>query len=540
MSEAPATGSRSGCALFLGVVLIAAGVLFLAQNLFAFSLLPVLRRSFLLFVDYWPLLLVLWGAFKVYQRFAAPERARVGGFEILLLVFLLLVGLSVSFARHVAEQVTGGTIEDLIEVPGWSLAGPDFQRFAEEARFELGDATGLTLVNPGGRVSVRGVEGAAIEVRLTKRVRHRSESEASAIAEKIELAFTTEGSSARLAVVVPSRKQERWSSIECDLEVLVPRTASVGIENRHGPVSVADMLSPVRIETAQDGIEAENLKAGLEARTRHGDIRVRGVAGSVSLFNRGGAIAAEDVEGDLRAETHHGRILAEDVTGAATLETQHAPVRASRIGGELRAKTEHDEISVETAGANVIVANQHGSVFVRDVAGDLSVTAESSPVQARQVKGNVSIDNHDEAVTVVGVGGMVRVRSPMSPVTVEEAKGPIEVESSYDDVRIADFGSSLTIRSTHADVSVGTADLGGNVSVRTSYGDVELRIPASASLKLAATTKDGELHSNLPALDPQESRSGSERSWTAALGSETYTVSIETSYGDVNLVPEAS
>ncbi|HEY7821015.1 MAG TPA: hypothetical protein VIG29_22515, partial [Vicinamibacteria bacterium] len=60
------SGSRSGCALVLGVLLIAAGVLFLAQNLFAYPLLPLLRQGFLLFADYWPLLLVLWGAIKVY------------------------------------------------------------------------------------------------------------------------------------------------------------------------------------------------------------------------------------------------------------------------------------------------------------------------------------------------------------------------------------------------------------------------------------------------------------------------------------------
>ena len=82
--------SRSGCALLLGVLLILSGVLFLAQNLFAVSLLPIFRQALLFFIDYWPALLVLWGASKIYQRFAHPARARVGAFEIVLLIFVVL------------------------------------------------------------------------------------------------------------------------------------------------------------------------------------------------------------------------------------------------------------------------------------------------------------------------------------------------------------------------------------------------------------------------------------------------------------------
>jgi len=82
MSEAGAplegSGGRSGCALLLGILLIGTGVSFLAQNLYDYPLLPLLRRAVVLFADYWPLLLVLWGVVKVYQRFAQPSRTRVG------------------------------------------------------------------------------------------------------------------------------------------------------------------------------------------------------------------------------------------------------------------------------------------------------------------------------------------------------------------------------------------------------------------------------------------------------------------------------
>ncbi len=528
------SGGRSGCALILGFLLIATGVLFLAQNLYDYPLLPLIRRGVILLADYWPLLLVAWGVFKVYQRFARPHEARVSAFEIVLLILLVVTGLSFSAARRIAERVSGEKWEDLVGFSNLSMVGAPIHRFPGEARFELGGADEVVIVNPGGRVNVRGTEGTDLEVQITKRIRHMSETEASAIASAVELDFDAGGPSARLAIVLP----EGRSPVECDLDVRLPKRLSVTIENRRGRVSAFDIEGPVRIETAHDGIEAENLTGGLEATTQHGEIRVIGIAGTVDLINSGGAIVAEDVAGDLRAETSHGRILAEDVTGNASLKNQHAVIQASRIGGELRVEAQHTELSVETAGASVAIANRHGSIFVRGVRGTLTIEASNTPIQARDVSGDVKITDSDEAVTLVGVKGSARVTSPLSPVTAEEIEGPLEIESSHDHVRVSEFGSTLRVRSTHAEVSVRTARLEGEVSLQTTYGDVELRVPAGASLRFEGRARDGELRSNLPGLDIREQRVEGRRAWTGSLGSSTHAVTVETSYGDILLEPE--
>jgi hypothetical protein len=542
MSEvaSPNEGSpgRSGCALVLGVLLIATGVLFLAQNLFDYRLLPLLRQGVVLFADYWPVLLVLWGVAKVYQRFAQPSRARVGVFEILVLALIVTCGLGIVAARRVLEEVSGEKLEDIVGLGTVSLVGAPVHRFPGETRFELGGAGEVAIVNPGGAVSVQGGEGTGIEVRFTKRVHHVSETDASAVADGVELDFDASGPVAHLTVVLPEGPRGR-GRVECDLDVRVPKSVSVSIENRRGRVSAFDIEGPVRIETAHDGIEAGNLTGGLKATTRHGEIRVTGLSGTVELVNRGGSIVAEDVDGDLRAETSHGQLVAEDVTGKAALENRHARIQASRIGGEVRVTAQHAEVSIESAGS-AAVANSHGSIFVRDVQGDLSVDATNAPIQARNISGNVEIDDRDEAVTLVGVRGSARVRSPLSQVTVEEVEGAVEIESSNEDVRVAAFGSSLSVRSTHAEVSASTGRLAGSVSLQTTYGDVELRLPADASLRFEGRADDGELHSNVPGLEVLEDHRGAGRTWTGALGSSTHAVTVETSYGDIHLEPVES
>ncbi len=531
-TERPAEG-RGGCALVLGMLLIATGVLLLAHNLFDYSLLPLLRKGVVLFAVYWPLLLVAWGAFKVFQRFAQPARARVGALEIVLLVFFVLFGLSLTAARKVLEDVSGQKLEDLVGFSTSTLIGAPAHRFASVARFDLAAASELRIVNPGGNVNVLGGEGTEIEVQLTKRVHHPSESEASAVADGVTLGFDASGSVGRLEVVLPEGK----TAVECDLDVRAPRRASLTIENRRGRVSAHAIEGAVRIETAHDGIEAGNLKGGLEATTRHGEIRVRDVSGAVRLVNGGGAIVAEMVDGDLRAEASHGRLVAEDVRGNAVLATRHAPVQAARIGGELQVTSENGEVAVETASRSVAITGTDGTIFVRDVKGSLTIEAKNAGIQARDIQGDVAIESRDEAVTLVGVGGSARVVSPQSSVIVEEVEGALEIESSHDDVRVSDFGSSLKVRSSHAAVRVASGKLAGNVSVETTYGDVELRVPKGASLRLEATARDGELRSSVSGLEIQEERQGSEAVFRGALGSALHAVTIKTSYGDVVLAP---
>jgi hypothetical protein len=125
-------------------------------------------------------------------------------------------------------------------------------------------------------------------------------------------------------------------------------------------------------------------------------------------------------------------------------------------------------------------------------------------------------------------------------VTAEDIAGPLEIESSHDAVTVAEFGSSLSIRSTHAELSVRTPRLAGNVSLQTTYGDVELRFPSGASMNFEARIEDGEMKSSFPGLELHQGTRGPSRVWTGALAPSTHAVTVETRYGDIVLEPEAS
>ncbi|MGH9332172.1 MAG: LiaF transmembrane domain-containing protein, partial [Vicinamibacteria bacterium] len=433
------SSGRSGCALVLGILLIATGVLFLAQNLFDYSLFRFFRIAVIVFADYWPVLLVIWGLLKIYQRFSEPSRARASAFEMVLLILIIVSGLTLRAARGVMDDVSNEmSFDQIAEIAGIPMLGAPVHRFSEERRFELGSSDGILVVNPGGNVKITGNESTAVEVVATKRIHHHSESEASRIAGSVELEFEGSGARPRLSVVLP----EERVSVQIDLDIRLPKSAGVSIENRRGRVEVFDIAGPVEIETSHEGIEARNLTGGLRAETRHGDIRIDGVSGSVELLTRNGSITAERVDGDLRAEASHGGIRVEDVSGRALLDNRHADVRVARVQGPIEVNAQNSDVSVVSAGASVSIKTSHAPVFVRDVFGSLTIEASNAAIQARDVRGDVMVDDQDEAVTLVAIGGSVRLRAPRSEVAVEDIEGPVDIESSHDDVRVAGLGSS--------------------------------------------------------------------------------------------------
>src|SRR5258708_32680968 len=90
--------------IFTGTVLILLGLIFLAQNFrgdFGF---------FTLFGRWWPLILILWGITKLYDRLAAQRSGEgapptITGGEILLVTCLVFVGLAISLRHRVSREI---------------------------------------------------------------------------------------------------------------------------------------------------------------------------------------------------------------------------------------------------------------------------------------------------------------------------------------------------------------------------------------------------------------------------------------------------
>src|SRR6516225_5172315 len=201
-----ATPARSS-GFFSGLVLLSVGVLLLLHNYGHLDLHFFISR-------WWPVLIIFWGAIKLYertagQRFGGAEGGGITGGEVLLVVGMLaLIGIIVGV------DYTKEKIGDVVEV------GDNFSFDVDVAPKKVSANTRILVHNGRGDVTVRGSDDDQIRVTAKKSVRTWSESQAARIAEPVSVEIAPNGDSFE---VRPTGYDLSDSRISVDLEVAVPR-----------------------------------------------------------------------------------------------------------------------------------------------------------------------------------------------------------------------------------------------------------------------------------------------------------------------------
>lgn len=526
------TSRRSGCGLVLGLTLVVVGSLLLASNLFGFSMLSVWTRGLALFGRYWPVILVVWGATKIFQRFSRPEDSRVTAGEVFLLILLVLVGLSIRTTQLFMDEVPFGEIwPDIFPDPEYGTA----QRFTEEQRFALPEGRGVRVENDRGVLTVEAWDEKDLKVILTKRVYRRSEEDAQRLAEDVALQFEPGGDAEPAKLGTRRAGGRSGERVETDLEIWVPRKTALTLANARGAVKVSGLRAAVGVSTAYDAVELEDVEGSVRVDGRHGPVRITNVRGDVEARNRYDTLKVEQVKGKLVAESANGELDVEDVSGTARLENRNSRIHAARVAGDLTVVAADTEVSVEDAGAAVSIETSFQSIFVNGARGRVSIEAQNSEIEVRDVKGDLDLQNKFRSVTVSGVAGAVTLDAQQCEVHLADVTGPIRVTGSYQPIEVTGFRGSLSITTQHAPLTLAAAALAGEIKAATTYGQVKLSLPSGSSFRLDAKTRKGHVSSEFEVGAWQRRATGEGETLTGAHGSGAFPITLETTFGDIEV-----
>ncbi|MDD5564669.1 MAG: DUF4097 family beta strand repeat-containing protein [Thermoanaerobaculaceae bacterium] len=156
--------------------------------------------------------------------------------------------------------------------------------------------------------------------------------------------------------------------------------------------------------------------------------------------------------------------------------------------------------------------------------GDLTVEGGLRDLIARTSSGDVRVTRHP----------LVSLEADTSSgdVTLESGSEHATVDTSSGDVRLEKLAGDLSATASSGDVSASWERIApvASIRVRTSSGDVRLRVPAATALAGEINTTSGSIHSS---VDGTRGRRDHRLSFAAA-GPAT-TVEVHTSSGDVSL-----
>ena len=442
-----ATPARSS-GLFSGLVLISVGILVLLHNYGHLDL-----HGF--FVRWWPLMIIFWGAVKLYERtagrrFGGNDGGGVTGTEVMLVVGMLAL-LGIVVGVDYTKQKLGGIVE----------VGDSFSYDLDVAPKKIPANSRVVVRNGRGDITVRAGDSGEIRVTAKKTVRSWSEKEAERIAEPVNVTIEQNGDGYE---VRPSGFDLSNSRIGVDLEVALPKKSVLSVKTDKGDVTVSGISGDVGITDMT------------------GDVDVRGTAGDVNVEMHKGDVKVSGTKGDVKVSGKGGEIEVNDTAGSVTVEGDfYGPVRADKAVKGVRMVSSKTDLTLSALAGHMETSS--GNMDIVDAPGNLSLRTRDSEINVENPGGKVNIDNRNASI------GVRFSSAPKEDVQITNSSSEIALtvpgSASFEiaaDCRNCEISSEFPGLSASKTES-GDSHLAGKygsgkgpkITLKTSYGNISLR-----------------------------------------------------------------
>src|SRR6266550_4649973 len=316
--------------LFPGLALLFVGLLLLVHSYRGLDIAQLFRR-------WWPLLIIFWGAIKLYERMVAgrsgqPRTSPISAGEIFLVLGLLCL-LGVVAAGDVVKTRFAGAGLD------WPARGDIFPFDLNVKPLPVPADCRITIRNGRGDISVRSADDSQIHVDGKKNIKAWNETDAEHIASAISFEIAKNGD-------------------------IHSTGGDITIDTGKGDVKVSDTKGNVKISGHGGEINVSSATGGLTIDGEFfGPIRADKIAKGVRFVSQRTDLTLTQLTGHLE-------------TGSGNLEIADAP-------GNLTLRTNSYDISIENAGGKLKVDNRNGNIEVRfsvPPKEDVEMTNSSSPI----------------------------------------------------------------------------------------------------------------------------------------------------------------
>lgn len=375
-------------------VLIVIGTVFLLTTM---RILSVGKLAHL-FAMYWPLLLIIWGVIKLIEHQQAQREGTrssgIGAGGVVLIVVVVFFGL---IATQV-ERVNWSGLHD-----NFNFDDNDFQNIFGGETFSFNDhleqdfpaGASLKVIDTHGAVSVHASDDNKITIAVRKRVGAEHQSDADKYNSETKPTIISIGG---LVTIDAKTEGAGDHPIETDLDISVPRKASVTISSRRGDVSVAGRDGTIEISTQHSDTSVEDIAGNVKVSQEKGTVRVQQVAGDVQLAGRMNEVTIADIKGSVQLDGEFQEsVKLERITKTVTFKSSRTDMEFSRIEGSLDLNS--DDLHAEQLTGPVRLTTRSKNIRLDGVSGDVRLQDDNGSIElAMRTVGNVQIDNRNGSI----------------------------------------------------------------------------------------------------------------------------------------------
>ena len=441
------------------IVLIAIGTVFLLGTMGVLDWHNLGRW----FAHYWPVLLIISGVIKLieYQQ-AQRQGTRASGLSaggIILIIGIIVAGLIATQASH----FNWGQIKDQIDIND----DGDFPMFGSKYNFDdqLAQAfpagASLHVTDTRGAVNIVSSEDDQIRVVVHKRISAESQAEADKWNASTKPQITVSGS----VVTLNANNQgagDHW--VAQDLDVTLPRKASVVISTHYGDVSVIGREGDLDITSQKGDVTTTDITGKVGLKLDHSSARITQVSSDVSIDGRSNDVSIEDVKGavHLDGEFMESVKLAK-ISQPVTFKSSRTDMDFSRLDGDL--DLDSGDLQASDLVGPLRLSTRSKDIRLTGVSGDVRLQDENGSVELRMNKlGSMQVDNRK---------GDIQIYVPDKAGFQLDARARNgEVETDFDQLKIDNANDQA--------IATGTVGGGGpRLVVNNEHGTIEIRKASS-------------------------------------------------------------
>lgn len=359
------------------LILIAIGGMFLINNI-----VPDFD-AFRLFSRYWPILLILWGVLRLVEILTMAARSQplpprgLSGGEGFLIFLICMVGLAAATVRaHMPNfKINTKSVEIFGETFDYPLSAT--QVVPAKAR--------IVVDNLRGNVRVTGGDGSQITVTGRKTVRAFDKANADKVDQQTTLDVSVQGD--RVLIRTNQERAAESQHVEADLELMVPRDATIEGRGRYGDYEVTDINGSVEITSDNAGVRLNRIGGNAKIELNRSDIvQANGVKGNVEVSGeRAGDISMDSVEGDVAIRGNFsGNLEFRNLVKPIRFESRNSDMRVERIAGHLR--MDLGDLSGENLVGPIKFHTKSRDIRLEDFTGPVDIEMDRGDVDLKPVK----------------------------------------------------------------------------------------------------------------------------------------------------------
>jgi hypothetical protein len=347
---------RISGSIFWGLVFVVFGVLVLARNLGY----PIPLWTW--FSRYWPVLLIVWGLFKLVDSFGAGangKRPLFSGGDVAAIILVIVFGSLVTLAANMNPDF--GKLFNIHDIDVWDITGNNYA-FTEQRTTETGPNPVIEVAENFGDVEVLPGDGNQITLDVKKTVRAANQTEADRLASEFVFSIANTDTDQGMKYRIAASSNRRFKA---SLSIHVPVHALVSVENRNGNVSMRDITGNQKIAN------------------RFGDVELHGIAGTVNIQNRNGSVRVDDVSDSVTVDSSFGSISVANVRGELKISGRNNEIEIDHVEKDLDLESAYQNVEIRDPMAGVNVRSRNGEIslhLLHKPSRDISVNSEYGDV----------------------------------------------------------------------------------------------------------------------------------------------------------------